>query len=82
MSVRVTDHALLKFIERAGGYDVERMRADLSASMARAAAAATSIDAREYVVRLDGLQYLVRFGVLVTVTPDAYPVRIAPRSAS
>lgn len=35
-NVRVSDHALLRFIERAGGLDVESVRAALQGSLKRA----------------------------------------------
>ena len=67
--VRVSDHALLRFVERAGGLDIEALRAALEASLKRAVDAAGKVDADEYVVVADGLRYVVRFGIVVTITP-------------
>jgi hypothetical protein len=64
--IRVTDHALVRFVERVGGLDVEALRCALAASLARASAAA-SIGQRRYTVLADGVAYVVVDGVLVTV---------------
>lgn len=79
--VRVSDHALVRFLERAGGLDVEGLRAHLAASLEAAAAAAGRVGAGARSVRVcvDGLAYTLepergaragRF-VLVTVRTDA-----------
>jgi hypothetical protein len=66
----VSDHALVRFLERAGGLDVEALRARLTASLARAADAAAALGVAEVTVKADGLAYLVSAGVVVTVMPD------------
>jgi hypothetical protein len=66
----VSDHALVRFLERAGGLDVEALRARLTASLARAADAAAALGVAEFTVKADGLAYLVSAGVVVTVMPD------------
>jgi hypothetical protein len=91
--LRVSDHALVRFLARAGGYEVEAVRAALAASLARAARAAGTIGSGDYVIRADGLSYIVRDGVLVTVARDrsrepppagkqAPPAQAWPRRAS
>ncbi len=65
--IRVTDHALVRFLERAGGLDVDALRAVLAASLERAATAAASIGARRCTVIVDGLRYVIEDGHLVTV---------------
>jgi hypothetical protein len=67
MTLRITDHALVRFMERAGGLQVEALRASMARSLARAAAAADAIGERRYVIRADGLSYVVVDGALVTV---------------
>ncbi len=67
---RVSDHALLRFLERAGGVDVEALRGAVAASLARASEAATVMGATDYHVVVDGLCFVVRSGVLVTVSPE------------
>jgi hypothetical protein len=64
---RVSDHALVRFLERGGGLQVEAVRAALAASLARAALAAELIGSTRYVIIADGLRYVVENGVLVTV---------------
>ena len=67
MALRVSDHALVRFLERAGGYDVEPLRQLLEASLARAAAAARSIGVDEYLIHADGLMYVVRNETVTTI---------------
>jgi len=57
---RISDHALVRFLERAGGLDVEELRARLANSLARAHHAANSVDANDYLIKADGLVYVVR----------------------
>lgn len=70
MTVRVTDHALVRFLERAGGLDVEGLRASIAASLERAATAAALLGADEVDVHADGLVYVVRDGTVITITRD------------
>ena len=67
MSLRVSDHALVRFLTRAAGAEVEALRARLAASLTRAADAAGRLDAGEYKIVADGLEYVVRNGVVTTV---------------
>ena len=66
--IRVTDHALVRFLERAGGLDVEPIRQMLSQSLDRAAEAAEQLGETKVTVIGGGLRYVVCNGVLVTVT--------------
>ncbi|MGO4872768.1 MAG: hypothetical protein ACLPGW_19550 [Roseiarcus sp.] len=80
MIVAVSDHALVRFLERAGGLDVEALRARLTASLARACDAAETLRLAEFTVKADGLAYLVSRGIVVTVMPDdASPQRRTTR---
>lgn len=72
--MRVSDHALLRFLERAGGFDVAAMRAAIELSLLRAKNHAAAIGRSNYEVRADGLRYTVRSNVVVTVLPDGMPV--------
>lgn len=65
--VRVCDHALLRFIGRVGGLDVEGLRRHVAESMERAVVAAETIGIRELVVVADGNKYVIVRGVVVTV---------------
>ena len=71
--IHVTDHAMLRFLERGGGLDIDAFRAKMEASLTRAHAAARSISASDYVVRVDGLTFLVRGDAVVTVFPEGTP---------
>lgn len=65
--IRITDHALVRWLERSGALDVEAIRTSLAASLARAMAAADAIGADEYLILADGLVYVVRESTLRTV---------------
>lgn len=71
--LHISDHALIRFIERAGGFDVEGLRSAVAASLDRAAAAAAQIGAEDYTIRADGLIYRVRSSVVVTVVNPELP---------
>ncbi|MFZ5739625.1 MAG: hypothetical protein ACOY6K_22385 [Pseudomonadota bacterium] len=68
--VRVSDHALLRFLEKAGGLDVETLRRAMSASIERATAMADKLGADEYAIVVDGFRYIVRCGTVTTVQED------------
>lgn len=70
---RVSDHALLRFLERAGGLAVEPLRQTLEASLDRAGAAASEIGASEYLIVVDDLTFVVRGGTVTTVMGDGSP---------
>lgn len=70
MSLGVSDHALLRFLERAAGLDVDGLRATLNASLARAHAAARSVSASDYLIKADGLLYVVRGETITTILDD------------
>lgn len=75
MNLRVSDHALVRFLERAAGLDVEGLRARIGASLARSVAAADRMGADDITVIADGLLYVVRNGTVVTVLPDSQEAR-------
>ncbi|MGW1423641.1 hypothetical protein ACWAT4_26370 [Bradyrhizobium manausense] len=78
--LRVCDHALLRFIERVGGLDVEGLRRHLAESLGRAAGAADQLGAREMTIAADGNHYVVVKGTVVTVlAPPMKPRRIKAR---
>lgn len=78
--IRVCDHALLRFIERVGGLDVEGLRRHLSESLERAAGAADKLGVREMTIAADGNHYVVVKGVVVTVLDATMkPKRIRAR---
>lgn len=68
--VNVSDHALLRLLERAGGVDVEAIRRAIASSVARSVAVAERIGVREFVIVSDGYNYVVKDGVVVTIFRD------------
>lgn len=73
----VTDHALLRFLERSGCMDVEGLRETLAGSLDRAHEAARRVTAADYVIRADGLLYVVRINKVTTVLEDESAGHIA-----
>lgn len=68
--LRVSDHALVRFLERAGNLDVESVRVSLESGLARAAAAARAIGTSDYLIRMNGHTFIVRSETVVTVLLD------------
>lgn len=75
-AVRVSNHALLRFLERAGGLDVDGLRTAIEASLNRAVTAAESLGTGNVIVNADGLQYVVCDGVVVTVIDTVKASRV------
>lgn len=69
----ITDHALLRFMERGAGCDVEQLRSDLAAALERAHKAARAMGDSDYLIKMDGLTFVVRGGVVTTVMPTGTP---------
>lgn len=67
--LRVSDHALLRFLERAGGMDIEGLRTRLEGSFAAADRAAVSIGGGDHLILADDLVYVVRSRTVTTVLP-------------
>jgi hypothetical protein len=66
--MHVTDHALIRWLERVEGLDVEALRQRIAARAARCHAAATQMSVNpDYVVKGDGIRLVVRGAVIVTV---------------
>ena len=63
----VSDHALIRFMERAGGLDLAALRSHITVSLARAVEAAAQIGVADYTIRANGLTYVVRNHVVVTI---------------
>lgn len=68
--IGISDHALVRWLERAGVLDVEQMRAALATALDRAWQAGAALQAREFLILSDGLVFVVREGVAITVMPD------------
>ncbi|MGL5166658.1 MAG: hypothetical protein ACRC9K_12300 [Afipia sp.] len=78
--VRVSDHALLRFLERAGGCDVEALRTSIEGSLKRAVSAAAEIGTGDLIVNADGLQYIICDGVVVTVSANPTLSRVVRKT--
>lgn len=68
--VHVSNHALFRWIERTGVVDVEALRTMLESALERAVLANMALGDGECIVLSGGLVYVVKEGVVVTVTTD------------
>lgn len=69
MSVEISDHALVRFLDRVGGLDVEAVRLMMSIGLERAMAAAELLGETNRRVQADGMVYVITNGRCVTVKP-------------
>lgn len=68
MTLAITDHALLRLVERGvGGEIVLALKNELSARLERAAATAERLGQGNYHITLDGLRFVVKDGAVITV---------------
>lgn len=77
----ISDHALIRWIERTGMADLEPLRSALRDSLARATGAADCLDADEYMILAHGLVYVIRNNTVVTVLEDKGRLRRLRRPA-
>ncbi|MDE2595975.1 MAG: hypothetical protein KGL44_03760 [Sphingomonadales bacterium] len=71
MTIGITDHALVRWLERTGALDIAALKDSLASSLGHAAAAAEMLQSGHYLILADGLVYVVREGLLVTVLPES-----------
>ena len=69
-SLGVTDHGLVRWLERSGAMDMEAMRDMLAASLERAAQAAEVLGISKFLILADGLVFVIDEGTCVTVFED------------
>ena len=63
-SLRVTDHAVLRYLERAMEFEIEKVREHIARLCEGAAAIGAAC------IRVDGLRYEIRNNTVITITPD------------
>lgn len=68
--IHVTDHAVLRWLERTGLIDVSALRAGIEAKLARSHLAASTIGVDNYLIVADGVVYVVRDNTVTTVVND------------
>lgn len=66
----ISDHALLCFLERAGRFDVESLRDEISGALARAHEAAAELGGGDYLIKWGGSLFVVRGDTVTTVMPE------------
>ena len=72
--IQVSDHALVRFLERSGALDIEQLRASLAAGLERGRRSAERIGIGDYVILADGLKFVVQDDVVVTVLDERMPM--------
>jgi predicted butyrate kinase (DUF1464 family) len=71
MTLHVTDHAILRFLERVHGLELEKLRAELRGKAERAMVAAQSIGGGQYTILVDGVKFrCVNDRIVTVVTGD------------
>ena len=65
--IHVSDHALLRFLERLAGLDTDELRLKLGKSLERARRAADQLGADEYTIKAGGIVYVIKDNTLVTL---------------
>ena len=73
MSIRITDHAVLRWLERVHGVDVEGFRQQLLSEVEAAAVVGGAIGKRFTLKRAEG-NYIIDNDTLITVTPPGQRV--------
>lgn len=68
--IHVTDHAVLRWLDRTGLIDVNALRAGIEARLARSHLAASTLGVDNYLIVADGLVFVVRDNVVTTVAND------------
>ena len=69
-AIGVTDHAMVRWIERTGLADFAPIREALAESLSTSAEAARQIGVSNYLILADGMVFVVKDGTVVTVTPE------------
>ncbi|MGE0773541.1 MAG: hypothetical protein AB7L36_00660 [Sphingomonadaceae bacterium] len=69
-AIGISDHALVRWLERTGAMDLQPLREQLEESLDRAARAAVVLGVERYLILADGLVYVVQDGTVVTVIDD------------
>ncbi|WP_336800637.1 hypothetical protein [Kaistia sp. MMO-174] len=70
-AISVTDHAVLRFMERVHDLDIASIRQRIAEHVERAVELATTLDGQGTVtVVKDGFRYVVKAGTVVTITRE------------
>ena len=75
--LRISDHALVRFLERVGVFDIDAFRSAIEDSLQRAHQAARSLGDSDYLIRMDGMTFVVRGDSVTTLFEGEPPHRRA-----
>ncbi|MDE1917644.1 MAG: hypothetical protein KGJ57_18305 [Sphingomonadales bacterium] len=70
MKAHISDHALVRFMERTGAADPAPLKNMIAASIDRAFQAAMALKLSDCLIIADGLVYVLRDGVVTTILKD------------
>jgi len=70
---KISDRALIRFLERSGGVELEQLREQLSQSLARAHNAARSMGTCDHLVKVGGSTFVIRGDTVTTVLQTSDP---------
>jgi len=68
--LEVSDHALVRWMQRTGLIDLDPVRNALRQSLERVAGAAIELGSTEFLILADGMVFVVRDGVVTTAMPE------------
>jgi hypothetical protein len=68
--LRVSDHALFRWLQHAHIVDVEQIRTMLSTALDRAFQAGAAMGGREFIILAEGMVFVVRDDVVTTVIDE------------
>ena len=68
--IEISDHALVRWLERTGLVDFSPIKEALAESLSEAAGAALELGVGEFLILADGMVYVVRDRTLVTAVPE------------
>lgn len=77
--IQVSDHALVRFMERTAGLDAAALKRSIAQSLERASMAADAIDICNYAVVIGTTSFVVRDGVVITVLERGAKIHLAQR---
>jgi len=68
--LRVSDHALFRWLQRARIIDVEQIRTMLASALDRAFQAGSAMGGGEFIILAEGMVFIIRDDVVVTVVEE------------
>jgi len=74
--LQVSDHAVVRWIERVHGIDMDAIRSRIVAEMGKAVAMGKRVGQDTFTVRAGSHKFVVKRGVIVTVLPASMDAKL------